>query len=545
MDRLMNDRSLKKHIICALWILLCVGALAVLLNKEKIGRSVFQNAEAAQETWSLTYKNEILAYDKEWKTFYLPVDREKQGDSIKASDFGFSGRAGEPVFQEDWAELELMEAAAANRKFAFTLDADSEEVYYLTFTGLPILNIQAEGISEVDEIGDTPCAGSMSLQTEGQERDWTVRSDSTLRIRGGGSRNYPKKGYKLELTRQDGDQTRQNKKSLLGLRTDDEWILLPMYYDESKIRDKFSIDIWNSFGESSYPYDVNFGTRMEYLEVFINDTYMGLYGLLEPIDEKQVGISSSAEGGITDHLYKKLEQGSIDLSHFTEESGLLIRDNFEIKGKDKSGSAESFAPLLTYLELYKEKDDVVFCERAPKICSTDNVIDFWIQIQLIAGEDNLGKNYYCVLRMENGSFRNYFVPWDMDLTWGDTFVAVPEGQEAEKRAKHVAKGVDFVYKEELSETILEQNFLNRYIFLDVDGAMEKLENRWFSLRETVLSEEYLFEKIDSYTELIYGSGAMERNQQRWMEVPAVEDYTEFKNFVFKRLHFLDSYLGEE
>ncbi len=74
--------------------------------------------------------------------------------------------------------------------------------------------------------------------------DWTSSSILEANIRGNTSRTYAKKGYKLTLKKQkkNGDIV-EDKKSLFGLRRDDEWMLNAMYTDSSKIRDKLNADI--------------------------------------------------------------------------------------------------------------------------------------------------------------------------------------------------------------------------------------------------------------------------------------------------------------
>lgn len=44
---------------------------------------------------------------------------------------------------------------------------------------------------------------------------------------------------------------------------------------------------------------------MEYVEVIMNGEYMGLYGLMEPIDEKQLGITDGGSQGLHEYYYKK------------------------------------------------------------------------------------------------------------------------------------------------------------------------------------------------------------------------------------------------
>ena len=63
------------------------------------------------------------------------------------------------------------------------------------------------------------------------------------------------------------------------MRSSDSWIFYAIYSDESKVRDKLNIELWNEFGASPQENQVHFGTHMEYTELFVN-------GELASIDTK-------------------------------------------------------------------------------------------------------------------------------------------------------------------------------------------------------------------------------------------------------------------
>ena len=67
-----------------------------------------------------------------------------------------------------------------------------------------------------------------------------------INLRGNTSKRFPKQSYRLQLVNEDGDK---RKLSFAGLRSDDDWILNPMYADTSKIRKSWP----TSFGVKSIP----------------------------------------------------------------------------------------------------------------------------------------------------------------------------------------------------------------------------------------------------------------------------------------------------
>ncbi len=63
-----------------------------------------------------------------------------------------------------------------------------------------------------------------------------------------------------------------------------------MYNDGTKIRDKLSIDIWNAYGADNNDFKGKLGTDLTYVEVVWDGAYYGIYGLMEPVDAKQVNL---------------------------------------------------------------------------------------------------------------------------------------------------------------------------------------------------------------------------------------------------------------
>ncbi|MDE7205551.1 MAG: hypothetical protein K2N90_00020, partial [Lachnospiraceae bacterium] len=97
-------------------------------------------------------------------------------------------------------------------------DDQSYHEYNLVCTTLPLMNIECD-----TEIGDEDATVHMTLfdNRKGAAQKFT-ESDGEMHIRGGSTRTYPKKGYKLSLTQESlGDNIRLNKVSLLGMRQEE------------------------------------------------------------------------------------------------------------------------------------------------------------------------------------------------------------------------------------------------------------------------------------------------------------------------------------
>ena len=129
-----------------------------------------------------------------------------------------------------------------------------------------------------------------------------------IEYRGGYSQSYDKKSMRIEFWDDaTGDDT--SNVSLLDMRSDDDWSLQAMYNQSLHLRSKSAFDLWGEIDTLCYidqePEPVN-GVHYEYIEVFINDGYRGVYGLSERVDHKQLRLKKEYEGIIRGELYKEI-----------------------------------------------------------------------------------------------------------------------------------------------------------------------------------------------------------------------------------------------
>lgn len=94
-----------------------------------------------------------------------------------------------------------------------------------------------------------------------------------IEIRGSSSQTLPKKGYGLTTLK--ADNVSNNNVSLLGMPSENDWILNGIAFDPSLIRDYLSYNLSRQIGE--------YATRTAYCELVINGEYKGLYILQEKV----------------------------------------------------------------------------------------------------------------------------------------------------------------------------------------------------------------------------------------------------------------------
>jgi hypothetical protein len=477
---------------------------------------------------NLMFNGEMLPYDTQTSTFYLPLSMENE-----SWEFGELMSGDDRVsilFKDDFRKIAKLDAIANNTSFEFLAYTNNKyRSYYLVFTGLPIMNITMNEGS----MGDSAQI-DMSLYSAKTKSEWVKRSMANMRVRGGTSRSYPKKAYKLELTKFDNSgNTVNNNMSLLNMRKDNDWILYAMYNDDTKIRDKLSIDIWNEFGAKDNPFSCDFGTKLEYVELVVNGEYYGIYGLMEPVDAKKLDIMKSNEASGQEYFYKRTEAQELTLDDFIEDSDTLMRCGFELKGLSNYGtiSLQSWEPLINYIRVYNLEDEE-YVKQIQETIDINSITNAWLFLQIVSGMDNRAKNMYYVSKMTSAGRKIFFVPWDLDLTWGN----VHKSEDAVNSYT--------AFEPEILKDRVDWWDGDKVIDYNVNGAASLAKDKWSILRNTILTNESLIGRIEELENTVVNSGAMAREMYRWPEGAHTYDYSNIKKYAIDKMEYLDSYFGK-
>lgn len=291
---------MKKVIILSFSLLaagLFAGYLFLFSSAQVMGASVLSEEEVSSlladkvcfspETDAGLWLNGVeIPYETEEKRYYIPRNMEEdhwKGQICASAD----GMPASVIWEADEAFDNIKDAVAAGHVFACIIynETGYQKVSVL-FTGIPVMCIDGD-MGETDSrvrVFDPVKSLQGNYQTE--------ESRIYYNIRGNASKRFEKIGYRLELLQEDGEAGR--KTSLLGMRIDNDWQLKAMYSDRSKLRDKLSIDLWNQIAERTET-KADAGCRMEYLELIVNGSYQGLYGLVEPTDYKSLSLNKEKD----------------------------------------------------------------------------------------------------------------------------------------------------------------------------------------------------------------------------------------------------------
>lgn len=387
--------------------------------------------------------------------------------------------------------------------------------YPIVFTGMPTMVIATDTGAPIEDDPQNARMYVSDMKFAGKEYQ---ASDCEVNVRGQTSKSYEKKGYKLKLDR---------KLSLLGMRRDDDWILSALYDDDGLIHNKFSYDVWrNIASDNSVAKDE--GTTMEYVELFCNDTYMGVYGLIERIDAKELSLGKS------DIMYKC---SGFDLPDETIPEDFGLSASYEIEWP-KEHSQDTWMPLKSYLDIFASKQIADYGEynTARDSLNMENAIDYNIFIILARACDNyVRKNTFFVAENNDHTETGYSIikiPWDCNATWGDGLY--------KGNIDRQLYNPDWIY----CAYVWSYDIKAMYQYYP-DEIQELMLARWKELRQDILSEERLLKMLDEDFNYLHDSGAYDRNYVRWNEHGREHWKDEYiYEYVSGRLEFLDTYFTD-
>lgn len=338
-----------------------------------------------------------------------------------------------------------------------------------------------------------------------------VSSETIIYVRGRSSLYYPKKQYRLKL-RKDNDY---NKVSLLGMNDDEDWILDSLYSDYSKIRTKLAFDLWNQINSyTNVDYDNDLA--MEYIDVYINGEYHGLYLLKEFYDWKKLNLDRNSEDG-SGILVKGIQYGEIDWNNY--ENAKHSQDVFPFILKypknlpDHSKYWDTIIPKIYSNFIDRDK---ITEEYLLENFYIQNYNDYNLLINFIMAMDNFEeKNVYLSMKNMKEDTKVLITPWDLDMSFGYNW------------------GSSETNLVEDSETV--NNVSN--LWTKSDYINDLLSNRYWDLRVSVFNMKNINEKIDSYYNLIKHS--IKRDNEKWLKTDLELETNKVREWIENRIEVLD------
>ena len=373
---------------------------------------------------------------------------------------------------------------------------------------------------------------------------------TSIKLRGDYASRVDKKSYAIKLKDMDGETSLD--RSFFGLRSDNNWILDAMYIDPGRMRNRVSTDLWNNFSTRPY-YAVNEpdminGTRGKFVEVFLNDSYNGLYCMTEKVDRKQLNLkklkySTDQSTAIQRGALYKADNWSVGTqlgNSVTWGTNILPDYNntsetwtaFAVKYPDLGdGEPVEWKPAFDAVTVsYWKTSSEVFTSKVSTYFDLPVFVDYYLFLDLLLATDNHGKNYYLSVYDQTVSPKVSLTPWDLDGVWGRRW----DGSSFLTRADQSFES--FIKYNEPQQN----NLYNRMIASNTESFNDKLKSRYRELRGSYFSYTNLMAGFQKYSALFNLSGAATREKTRWSIQDINLEMTFLSNWITARLLYLDN-----
>ncbi len=361
-------------------------------------------------------------------------------------------------------------------------DAFGESINTLAPDGRDVIDVKLEIMDGQDRNNHPSDTASVSTICE-------------IRIRGHASREFEKAPYRLKFVDENGED---NPLPVMGMAAHCEWVLYGPYMDKSLVRNY----MWYNLSGDMMEWAPN----VRYCELILNGQYQGLYMMIETItngedcrlDLQEMAMGSTVTGYLLrgDRTTEEDLEGIRDVYSYLERT-LTIGSDVAIRYPKRPSLTEELRQQI-------ELDYAAFEKVLYSYDYDTGEYGYWNWID----EDNF-VDYFLIneftLNMDAGRYSSYIYK-DMS---GKYKLAVWDFNNACDNFPDDLVSPDWL--EMVSHTWF-------FMLCKSERFTDKVVDRYWELRETILSEDALMAYIDET--LAYLGPAVGRNNARWAEAMA-------------------------
>ena len=239
-----------------------------------------------------------------------------------------------------------------------------------------------------------------------------------IEIRGSSSQALPKKGYGLTTLK--ADNVSNNNVSILGMPSENDWILNGLAFDPSLIRDYLSYNLSRQIGE--------YATRTVYCELVINGEYKGLYILQEKVKSStnRVNVLKIAATDITTpnvtggYITKADKTTGGDPVAWTMSSYAGWTDFIHELPKPAAVTTQQNTYIYNQflnLETTSRNNNIDLITGYPSVIDIPTFVDFMLINELASNAD--GYQYSTYFHKDRAGKLRAGPIWDFNLTFGN------------------------------------------------------------------------------------------------------------------------------
>jgi CotH kinase protein len=435
-------------------------------------------------------------------------------------------------------------------------------------SALPIFRITTQNGANI--INEPKVSATLEVVDNGTGRRNQVsdRATQTLTIgietRGSSSQDlFPKKPYGFETRDSKGENLNV---SILGLPAENDWVLNSVHNDKTMLRDVLAYDLFRRMGR--------YATRFRFVEVLVNNEYLGVYALMEKIkvDKARVNITKmkntdNSGDAMTGGFILKIDKTTGSSSRMFQ--SVVANNNYPNIGDNRiwyqihypdikdltQAQFEYIRQFMTTFDNALNRNDYLRPDAEyRKLADLESFADYFLLTELTRNVDGYRLSTFFYKDRDSKNGKLVMGPaWDYNLGFGN----------ADYYDGWRTNG--WVY--ELPDTPAGQQDYFKHPFwfrrlLRDSSYTNTIGQRWRALRRGVLSTQRIHQWIDSTAATI--NEAQGRNEQKWrimgrklwpnyyVGTTYTDEINWLKDWVRNRLTFMDGgfanygiVLGEE
>jgi hypothetical protein len=345
----------------------------------------------------------------------------------------------------------------------------------------------------------------------------TFNGDITIERRGQTSKDFPKMCFRLETVNSDGTNMDT---SIMGMPSDNDWILLSNYGDKTMLRNELTFYIGRRLD--------HYEPRTRYCELVLNGEFVGLYYFIEKIKRGKERVNVAKRDSINP------EDGGFVLKYDKGAGAGVVQ---YVYPKDDEVTATEKSYINSFMKSYVNAlNSSYFLSDSgyKKFMSPKSMVDYVLVNELTKNCDAYFISSYFHKDKNSKDGRLKYGPlWDYDIAYQGA-----KWQDGDK-----IEGWQF------AQSQIGDPMYVKKIFKDT-AVTHYYANRWKYYRTSFLADEKLFAIIDSLAENIKDSRM--RNYSVWPIIdkqyvwPVIATYTYeddinvVKNFLTKRMKWIDN-----
>ena len=395
----------------------------------------------------------------------------------------------------------LLNQIAGGRLFPFMAKVDGRIIAgNITFTWLPVLELEGE-------FGNEYAPGTVSLNAP----DGSGKSDmmAKLKWRGGvtNTGDKHKRNYHIKFVDSIGEKKNRR---LLDMRKDNHWKLDAGQIDPLRIRNRVCSDLWLDMSRDPWfkaldSTAVN-GSHGRVTEVILNGKYHGIYGLIEPVDRKQLGLvkHDTVENVFHGQQWvSKLWAPTYYLPRYNNSSNMWNQNEVNYPEFEDVHPTD-WSTLYNAFDFARRVDAAddwqTLSDSLDYYFDTPVLEDYFILLVTIQALDNETKNiYYSLYDKATGDKRLTVTPWDLDVSLGaKTLTGLTDAMVSPER---------------------ELNWVTNLYLIDMFNHSaphrQHIIDRYWQLRQTWLNTDNLVARFQAAVDELENSGAAAREEARW------------------------------